>query len=557
MTVPEFLNPPRLEPTGVPEAPLAAMLICPAQWATEVRCRIQQGGETWTLVFPAAEAGKYLLLGFLTEHAAEATVQLVSQDGTAGNWPEPLEFKPVGVPSGPHEMPFIEVLASEPDRMSPGFTCLSLRRRAIGRPPDHSPAQRAFTRSWGMLVALDARGRVRWLRKLGRRPAGLDRLASGSLIFHDTESCMREIDAEGRIARKWYAAGRPQGAEPDGTAVDVKTLHHMPHELPSGNFLALSGHGKFVRNWPASYVDPKGIRADRMIVGDEIVEFTTDGEIVWRWNAFDHLDTGRIGYEAFDAYWEVRGFPGHADWTHGNGVTQDPRDGGVIVSFRCQDALLKIDRRSSEIVWILGDHGDWRPDLAGKLLSPLDDGDFRWHWHGHNPRVTSSGTIVMFDNGLYQARPGTAPAGILDSVSRAVEYDVDEDAGTVRQVWSSARNSDGAAEVTLAMGDAHVLEDSGNVLVVHSCNVPREHGDPVWDEADRAGRHSSELPISARVIEYARKPRQAAVFDVRIADPEEIIQWEAFCGIRLPSLYPKSSGVKMVNSDALLKGQSG
>ena len=50
-----------------------------------------------------------------------------------------------------------------------------------------------------------------------------------------------------------------------------------------------------------------------MIVGDEIVEFTPDGEVVWRWNAFDHLDTGRIGYEAFDAYLDVRGFPGHAD----------------------------------------------------------------------------------------------------------------------------------------------------------------------------------------------------------------------------------------------------
>ena len=226
----------------------------------------------------------------------------------------------------------------------------------------------------------------------------------------------------------------------------------------------------------------------------------------------------------------------------------------MIVSFRCQDALLKIDRRSGEIIWILGDHGDWRPELASKLLTPLDDDDFRWHWHGHNPRMTGSGTIIMFDNGLYQARPGTPPVGIFDSVSRAVEYDVNEDAGTVRQVRTSARTSTEAPVVTVAMGDAHVLEDTGNVLVVHSCNVPREYGDPVWDEADRTGRHSSESPISARVIEFARKPQQAVVFDVRIADPEEIIQWEAFCGIRLPSLYSKASGVKMINSDALLKG---
>ena len=65
-----------------------------------------------------------------------------------------------------------------------------------------------------------------------------------------------------------------------------------------------------------------------------IVEFTPSGEVVWRWDSFDHLDPYRIGYDALDAYWHVRGFPGAADWTHGNGVTYDARDDSVLVSLR-------------------------------------------------------------------------------------------------------------------------------------------------------------------------------------------------------------------------------
>ena len=117
----------------------------------------------------------------------------------------------------------------------------------------------------------------------------------------------------GDTVKAWYAMHRPQGEYPGGIPVDVRSLHHQPHQMPNGNFLALSGHSKVVKDWPASVHDPDKHKADREIVGDMVVEFTPEGEVVWRWDSFDHLDPYRTGYDALDKYWHVRGFPGAAD----------------------------------------------------------------------------------------------------------------------------------------------------------------------------------------------------------------------------------------------------
>ena len=98
---------------------------------------------------------------------------------------------------------------------------------------------------------------------------------------------------------------------------------------------------------------------------------TPEGRIVWSWDAFDHLDVWRFGYRLMEVFWHTRGFPNHLDWTHGNGVSYDPSDDSVIVSLRHQDAVIKIDRATRQIKWILGDHKGWNETLSKKLLTPV------------------------------------------------------------------------------------------------------------------------------------------------------------------------------------------
>ena len=533
---------------GPLEAPLVTRLHVRCQGASEIRVRIEQQGDVWTLTFPAKD-GKCLLLGFHPEGEARLTVQIADGDA-ALTWGKTLFHELRGVPSSPLEMPPLETHVSRPDRMAGRFTFLTVRRRAFGRIPDMTPAQRRFQTGWGLIIAIDNRGRMRWMRKLPKRAAGIERLADGSIFVHDTDSCSREIDIAGNMVRAWYAELRPQGPIEGGISVPVRSLHHQPHQMPNGNFLALSAHSRLVKDWPASVHDPDSHRADREIVGDMVVEFTPGGEVVWSWDSFDHLDPYRIGYDALDAYWHVRGFPNAADWTHGNGVTYDPRDDSVLVSLRLQDCILKIDRTSGEIAWILGDHSNWQPHLRSKLLTPVGQ-HFRWPWHMHNPRLTSEGTIVLFDNGIYGARPGQARVPFNRSFSRGVEYRVDQRRMTVEQIWSSALTDDDVKERTWAMGDAHRFEQTDTAMVIHSICMPHNCDEIGMDEDDRTRRYVSELPSFARILEYDRSDLSKILFDMTVRDPNELIQWEVFSGVRVENLYPDHMGVDLEFGDSL------
>ena len=288
------------------------------------------------------------------------------------------------------------------------------------------------------------------------------------------------------------------------------------------------------------------------VVGDKVVEFTPEGKIVWEWDSFDHLDPNRIGYDALDAFWYIRGFPDHGDWTHCNGVCHDPSDDSVVLSLRLQDCVIKIDRASGELRWILGDHAGWREDLAKKLLTPKGK-DFRWPWHGHNPRITPEGTIVMFDNAIYMARPGSEPVPYHKAFSRGVEYRVDEANMTVEQVWASVLRQEDIKERTWAMGDAHRFTETDTAMVIHSIAMPHGHDNIGMDKDDRSVRHVQEYPSYARILEYNRKDIADIVFDMTIRDENELIQWEAFSGVRVQSLYPDHMGVTIEEGDAFVQ----
>lgn len=541
MSDPNFLDTPTLT-HGPDTAPLIAHLNVDAVGASSIRLRIWQNRDHWTITFPVS-TGPYLVLGFHPEGKAKIEVSLLAVSKEVV-WPEVIVHEIRDIPQSPLEMPPLETHAADPKRMAGNFTFLTVRRRARGRIMDMTAATRRWFTSWGMLIAIDNHGRMRWMRKLDRRAAGIAQLSNGNLFVHDTDFCSREIDMAGDTVRSWYAAQRPQGTQKGGIAVDVRSLHHQPHQMPNGNFLALSGHSKVIKDWPTSTINPDGPKADREIVGDMIVEFSPDGEVVWSWDSFDHLDPYRIGYDALDAYWHVRGFPNAGDWTHGNGVTYDPRDDSVLVSLRLQDCILKIDRKTKKIIWILGDHSDWSTELQSKLLTPVGE-NFRWPWHMHNPRVTSEGTIILFDNGIYGARPGQERIPFHKSFTRGVEFRVDEKAMTVEQVWASALKEEDVKERTWAMGDAHRFEETDTAMIIHSIAMPHGREDIGMDESDRSVQHVDEFPSHARILEYSRTDLSDILFDVTVKDENDIIHWEVFSGVRVESLYPADSGILM------------
>ena len=534
---PSFTSEPQISRNPNPRVPLVAIIRFAASEPVSTRISLADGERNWTIDFAAADApGDGLaILGMRPGRRHELKVSIKDRDGNSTDAPRPLTYTTPPLPGDLRDFPPIIVRHTEPARMEPGVTLLSVRRVANTRPLRRTPRQLPFTTDWGMIVGIDVQGQVVWYYQSDKRIAGIDRLHNGHLFFHLTDFRSVELDMLGNEVNVWYAGKRPQGPMAGGIPVPVQSLHHQPHEMPSGNFLAMSANARKFPDYFTSETDPDAPRAEKMVMGDTIVEFDRSGRILWSWNSFEHLDPYRIGYNVLDSYWHTRGFADHADWTHGNGVTYDPRDDSVIMSLRLQDAVLKADRKTGDIKWILGVDDGWNEELSKKILKPV--GTLRWPYHGHNPRISHAGTIVMYDNGILGTRPFEPWLPPHKTFSRGVEFEIDERNMTVRQLWASHHALDDAdACNSWAMGDAHRLPKTDNMLIIDSlCMTKRD--DYTWDEYGNEP-YPDDFPYTVRIREYTHAQPAEIVFDVEIADPHDLFSWNVYGGLRIPTLYP-------------------
>jgi hypothetical protein len=529
-----------------PKIPLAAVLSfrTDAQVALEVALTSPSHKRKISFPMGCNPTAGLPIIGMRADTAYEVRVQVTDGAGSTEVLP-PLHHTTPPLPGDLRNFPRFDVIKAEPENMEPGFTLLSLRRRMVTRMIWMSKRQRHFLRDWSLLVALDAEGQVVWYYEADHRIAGIHKLKNGNLFFHSVDFRSFEMDFLGDIKRVWYASKRPGGAVEGGIPIEAESLHHQPHEMPNGNFLAMTANSREFENYPTSETDPDAPRGTKRVVGDRIIEFTAEGDVVWSWNTFDHLDPYRIGYDTFSPFWHVRGFPHHVDWTHGNGVTYDEINDGVIISLRIQDAFLKIDRDTGGVIWILGPHEGWEKPFSDKLLQPVDP-DIRWAWHGHNPRVTEEGTICVYDNGVYQARPFATPKKPAECYARGVEYFVDEKKGTVEEVWTSADDGTEDKVVSWAMGDCHRLPRTKNMLVIDSCCIPEgpelnwqgtvTTADLTWNEWDRGSWIIADFPLWGRIREYSRNSARDIVFEIVVRDPDDIVGWEVYGGLRTQDL---------------------
>jgi arylsulfate sulfotransferase len=262
-------------------------------------------------------------------------------------------------------------------------------------------------------------------------------------------------------------------------------------------------------------------------MGDVVVAFRRDGTVVQEWSLLDILDPYRISYDSLDPDWKlVYGEEETTDWSHGNAVVVDPADGGIVVSLRNQDAVVKFSRDAGELVWILGPHGRWEAPWSDALLTPTtqSSGDrgspFEWSYHQHAPMFMPDGAVLLFDNGNGRAIPPDPELDTEERYSRAVEYRIDEATRAVTQTWAYGGPDD--PWYSGALGDADLLPATGNVLVVDGFEM---------------------LPDDsryARLFEVTRDDPAQVVWEVEIRDEtgDPPLNWTVYRAERLPSVYP-------------------
>ena len=362
-----------------PAVPLAAILTLQARNAVVIDVAVQERlagrpDRAWKISAPLNADGsvKMPIVGIRPSAELNLTISLRDAKGASTNLPNKLGFRSPAIPDVGLNWPKIETLELDRTRVEPGVTFVSVRRNFLERSSLMTPRQRDFQRKFGLIIAVNEDGEVVWYYKSAQRIAGIQSMPDGRILMTLADQRARIIDVLGNVERE-YVAGLSPDRDPSSRAIPIEgiqTIHHEPYLTKRGTFIAMSANARRIDNYYTSVTDPKAPRKSQMVMGDAIIEYDANGKILWKWDSFDHLDPMRVHFHLFQSYWMTRGFPDHLDWTHGNGVSYDEKNGTIVVSLKQMDAIIGISRKTGEVKWIYGDPTGWTGTLAEKVLKP-------------------------------------------------------------------------------------------------------------------------------------------------------------------------------------------
>ena len=373
---------------------------------------------------------------------ANTTYEMVHRGGGGGDARRrPLLFT-TGAPPGTLSIPAFTV------RQAPGPDA-ELDRPVLYHNLAARPAANAVN-----LLASDLSGRLLWyydplasgLVGIGL-PGGMP-LRGGTVMLGGRDShrtlgldVMREIDLAGNPLRETNidavnAQLKARGQE------NIYGFHHEFSRLPSGDIVTLG--------WTQRTIDVGG--TPTRYAGDMLLVLDDDLQVVWTWDAFDHLDVRRSPILG-----ELCGpgpcpLIGAVDWLHENAVSWSPADGNLLISVRHQDWVIKIAYSNGtgdgHVIWRLGTDGDFAVNSSDP--SP-------WFSHQHYPHYLDDSTLVLFDNG------NTRQAGDPNADSRGQVWTLDENAMTATLVVNlDVGNYSGELGTAERMPNGNYVFDSGS-----------------------------------------------------------------------------------------------
>lgn len=381
-----------LNPSG--RTPLAAHLAIDARVPVSVDLEVL-GERPLTRSFDDVVTAHSLpLLGLYADRENRVVIRLTDPEERR----YAVDTLAITTPPLPDTFPNIEIQTSVESMMEPGWNLSSLAVSNDGSFLSYP-------------IIFDQDGAIRWyldLSEFGELSILTRRLENGHFA-HGVGPSIYEYDLLGNEVNRLTIAGY--------------RFHHDFVEKPDGNLIVA--------------VDKEGVGS----VEDHVVEIDRlTGAVLREWDLRQILDVDRFDLVE-SAY----------DWFHMNSVWYLPEEDALILSGRNQ-GVVKVDGNNN-LVWILAPHRGWSAagldgqghDTRDFLLSALgQDGsqlsedvqlgtavssEFDWAWGQHAAMTLGNGNLYLFDNG-FQRRFGDSPL-----YSRGVEYEIDEDAMTVRQVW--------------------------------------------------------------------------------------------------------------------------
>ena len=176
-----------INPSG--RVPLAAVVRFESDATLDTTINISDGKNEWGASFgaEAAKDGRYSIPVLGMRPSREHTITITLDEAGEAVHSQSFSHTTPDLP-GPLKFPMLDVKIAEPDRMEPGVTFLSIRRRALGRGHWLTEKQYDWSTKYGLLAAIDTSGEVVWWYEADSRTSGIAKLANGNIMMHRFDS---------------------------------------------------------------------------------------------------------------------------------------------------------------------------------------------------------------------------------------------------------------------------------------------------------------------------------------------------------------------------------
>ncbi len=517
-----FFVEPTIRPNPIARAPLVAIVDVDATTKVTPTMLVDDGQRQWEQPWPVASATRHRIavMGMKPDRLHNIKIRLQSDDGTTQT-SESLQFQ---TPPLPKNFPPLQVLTANPEQMEPGLTMFAI----------NIWQDSVSMLDYGFILMLDELGEVVWFCETKDRIADMRITKSGNILYqHGNYRYAYEIDILGRDINRWVGTNLTMLPDDRSVPVRIDTTHHDIMELPNGNLVTFATEINKIESFPTSEFDPDAEWKPASVVCDSVIEFDRKtGKILDRFELRNILDPKRFGYISLGSFWKDKYNDRigdlSRDWSHANAMVYLEDEDAMLISFRHLDCIYKVDWKTKQIKWILGDPDGWAPQFEQYLLKPKDS-DFAWFYHQHSPQMTPRGTLMLYDNGNYRARPFEKAVMAPDNRSRVLELRIDESSMTFETVFEY----DGGSEDRFYCpfySEADSLPKTQNILVTDGGHVELADGTP---NDDVPGERQW-----ARIFEITRDNPPKRVFEIKFdSGLGSKYGWSIYRASRIPSLY--------------------
>ena len=392
--------------------PLVALLSAPGCVRGAIRAFYSKQGSTartYTTFQPCPASGANFLLAGLAPNSQYVMGYQTKVGSTITNGPYTVDFRSGAIPASV-PLPTVNVLNNPAAGVTEKINLMSF-------PYPYTPA------------ATDLLGNPLWYYPDLAAHAQLTRPLPGGTILMlasgpgtgtgafgpglTRQQLLREVDLAGNIVHEicadrasemLVALGRPP----------ISRFNHDVLRLSNGYTMVLADAQKA---YPAG---TQGASHPIDVVGAMIFVLDTNWSIVWTWNAFDHaggggqLDINRAAVRGEVCAYNssgltpigcpqtlLPGFQSAKDWLHANSLNV-MADGGLLVSLRNQDWLIKIDYANGagtgNILWLMG--------VGGNFTFTGSSDPYPWFSGQHDAAFEFGGAtcLSLFDDGNTRVR---------------------------------------------------------------------------------------------------------------------------------------------------------